>query len=214
MFKKDKDKKEVVVFLGLKTTGKDYNSQVYLKNGYKKVALADPLRSMLWSILGFYPSRFTIEYNKFKNIEFNANILGKLFNFIPFFKRIGVTTVRKMLQNLGSEMKILFGEDFWAKQWCEHVEDILVNTKYNVVCTDCRFPVEIKKALSLTRKGYKVKFIWVCYENANFKEILKDKHESEALAQYLYYNREKYGLKDGTEISNKKIKDILKDYEK
>ena len=46
------DKKNIIAFMGLKTCGKDYQSQAYINIGYKKIALADPLREVAWNILG------------------------------------------------------------------------------------------------------------------------------------------------------------------
>lgn len=190
--------------LGLKTCGKDYNAQSYIKDGYKKIALADPLREILWSILGYMPNN----YQEFKTCDVKAThktTLCKIFGLTETFK---ITTVRKMLQNTGSVFKRLFGQDFWADMWKKAV----LNSSENIVCTDVRFDYEVKKALSLTRSGCKIKFIWCCYKNADFDEILKDNHESERFNQFLYYNRNRYGLQDGYTISHKTMRQMLKDY--
>lgn len=193
------DKKELVCFIGMKNCGKDYSAQPYIEKGFVKIAFADTLRDMCYDILGYYPY-FSKEYDEFKK----SDICLSKYWFMNKF----ITTGRKILQNLGSTIKKYFGEDIWAKLWYEQV--LRYNT--NTVVTDCRFPVEINKILSLTKKGYKVTFVWVCYEGANFKEILKDTHESEALAQFIYHNQIKYNLQDLTPISNTLIKQILKDF--
>jgi hypothetical protein len=126
------------------------------------------------------------------------------------FKKKNITTGRKILQNTGSVIKEFFGEEIWANLWYNSV----IESKCNIVCDDARFTYEVKKALLLTRKGYKVKFIWCCYNGANFKEILKDTHESEALSQFIYKNQDKYGLYDGCEIKHSIIKQIIKEHEK
>ena len=199
-------KKEVVCMLGLKTCGKDYNAQRYIKElDYKKIALADPLRQTLWNILGYTP----YDYQEFKTCDIKAThktTLCKIFGLTETFK---ITTVRKLLQNVGSEFKRQFGQTFWANKWKEAV----LKSDKDVVCTDVRFNYEVEKALSLTRKKCKVKFIWCCYEGADFDEILKDKHESERFNQFIYFNREKYGLQDGSTISHKTMRQILKDYQ-
>lgn len=197
-------KKEVVCMLGLKTCGKDYNAQRYIKDGYKKIALADPLREILWSVLGYMPDN----YQEFKTCDIKATHKTTLYKIFGLTETFKITTVRKMLQNTGSVFKRLFGQDFWADMWKKAV----LNSSKNVVCTDVRFDYEVKKALSLTRSGCKVKFIWCCYKNADFDEILKDYHESEKFNQFLYCNRNKYGLQDGCIISHKTMRQILKDY--
>lgn len=202
-------KKQAVIFMGLKTTGKDYNSVAYIDAGFKKIALADSLRDMLWSIIGYKPNKeFT--YNEMKHSILSAEKNSKFLGFIPSVQDIAITSIRKMLQNLGTVMKDMFGENFWVNIWYKKV----LEADCNIVCTDCRFPNEIKKALSLEKKGYDVNFIWVCYNKANFEEILKDTHESEQFAQYLYYNSDKYGLYDLCKINNVQMKKILKEYDK
>lgn len=192
--------KNLICFLGTKRSGKDYQSQKFIDLGYKKVALADSLRNMLWDILGWTPTNSQYEKCKATYMYLPEGII----NFIK------TTTIRKMLQNLGSYMRNNFGENYWVNRWCEEV------LKYgdNVVCTDVRYPNEIKKALSLSKKGYNVEFVWCAYECANYTEILKDTHESEALAQFLYLNKDKYKLYDGCKINTTVLKKILKDYNK
>ncbi len=202
-----KNKKELVCMLGMRETGKDYNAQHFVGMGYKKICFADSLREMLWKILGWKPDK-NFNYADFKKSYFSAEKGIKLLKFIPFLKFVAITTGRRMLQNLGSVIKEYFGETIWADLWGKEV----IKQDRNVVCTDVRFIYEAEKALSLTRKGYTVKFIWCCYENANFDEILKDTHESEMLNQHIYYNQDKYNLEDGSEISHKVIKQIIKDF--
>lgn len=195
----DINKKNLIVFLGLKNCGKDYNSQPYLEMGFKKISFADPLREMVWSILDYTPNK-ELNYDDFKKSD---TILKK-----SWFKKIKITTGRKILQNAGSVIKRMFGETIWADLWVKSVLD----SDTDVCCTDCRFTYEVEKALSLSRKGYNVSFIWVCYGKANFDEILKDKHESELLSQFIYYNQEKYGLHDLCEIKPKVLKQIISDF--
>lgn len=204
----NEEKKQLKIFLGMKTTGKDYTAKEYLENGYKKIAFANPLREMLWSILGWEP-KSTEEYNELKETPLTTEKMTKIFGFIPNFETKKITTIRKMLQNLGSEMKNKFGETYWANLWCQEV----LNSNCNIVCTDARFTYELKKALSLTKKGYKVEFIWCCYNKADFISILKDTHESEALAQYIYWHQSNYNLSDGCKISHATLQKIIKDYE-
>lgn len=198
--KKINNKKQLIMTLGLKNCGKGYNSEPFINAGYEKISFADPLREMCYKILDFYPS------NKFTYNEFKMSDLSIKKNL---FKNKKVTTGRKILQNTGSVIKEFFGEEIWANLWYNSV----LESKKNIVCDDARFVYEIKKAMSLSRKGYEVVFIWCCYNGANFKEILKDTHESEALSQFIYKNQDKYGLYDGCRIKHTVLKTILKEYE-
>lgn len=204
------DKKKLLIMIGCKMTGKDFSSKPYIEMGYKKIAFADPLRDMCWEILGYQPNE-DLSYEDLKksvlSTEKQAQLFGKR---IPWFNSYKITSIRQMLQNIGSLMKEKFGVDYWANIWKQSV----LASDSNVVCTDCRFPNEIKKALSLTKNGYEVVFKWCCYENADFTTILADTHESEALAQFIYWNQSKYNLSDGSTISTQQIKTIIKDFEK
>lgn len=204
------DKKQLIAFMGLKQTGKDYNSQPYIKLGFKKIALADPLREMAWNILGYNPDlQGNIPYNEFKNNILFTKENKKILN-IPHTKEVEITSIRKILQNLGTECKKLFGEDYWCNQWYISV----INSESNVVVTDIRFPNEINTVLKLKDADYDVSFVWCQYEGADYKNILKDCHESEMLNQFIYCNRLKYGLHDGSIIDEKTMKAILEDFSK
>ena len=147
-------------------------------------------------------------YDEYKKCILTTKIKINKLCFIPWIKNIKITTIRKMMQNIGSVMKKYFGQDFWVNLWVDKV----LKSKCDVVCTDIRFVNEILKAMSLNNKGYNVTFIWVCYKNADFDNILKQKHESEALSQFIYYNQEKYGLHDLCEIKPKVLKQIISDF--
>lgn len=203
------ERKQVIAFLGLKTSGKDYNAKVYIDAGFKKIALADPLRKMAWNILGYNPDLMgNIPYNEFKNNILFTKENKKILN-IPHTKEIEITSIRKILQNLGTECKKLFGEDYWCNLWYIDV----INSEKNVVVTDIRFINEINTVLKLKDAGYDVMFIWCQYKGADYKNILKDCHESEMFNQFIYCNREKYGLQDLSVISEDLMKQIIKDYE-
>ena len=202
MLNKENDK-QIVALLGLATTGKDYNSKPFINIGFKKIAFADSLRKVLWDILGYTPDGDNIPYNEFKKCEFKVKK--------SLFKTESITTIRKMLQNTGSVFKELFGQNYWTNRW---VKDVLESGYNRIVVTDTRFDYEIKKIISLKKKGYKVNFIWCQYEGADYNKLLSDNHESEALAQFMYKNRELYGLYDACTINEINMLKILKDFNK
>lgn len=193
--------KQIIALLGLATTGKDHNSKPFIEMGFEKIAFADSLRKVLWDILGYTPDGDNIPYNDFKKCEFKIKK--------GLFKSESVTTVRKMLQNTGSVFKDLFGQNYWTNLW---VKTALEHDK--IVVTDTRFDYEIKKIMSLAKKGYKINFVWCQYEHADYDKLLTDTHESEALAQFMYLNRDKYGLYDTCTINEINMNKILKDFNK
>lgn len=204
-------KKEVICFLGLKTTGKSYNSKILVEDfNFKKISLADPLRKMLYDIIGYIPKekKDSISYSEFKTSNVIMEKAYKIFGIIPWYKDVVFCTGRHLLQNLGSIMREKVDKDFWVNLW---VKDVLESTKH-VVCDDMRYPNEIIKALSLSTKGCKVRFIWTQYKDADYENILKDTHESEALAIFMYKNRKKYNLYDGKHLSCTLLINICRDF--
>lgn len=211
----EEKEKSIICFLGCKGSGKDYNSKAYIKNDFKKIAFADALREVVWDILGYHPiddkykniAKDSFTYSEFKQCELFAG--KKIFNFIPIISRCSsITSIRKILQNTGSVFKELFGENYWTNIWYKKV----LEYDGNVVVTDVRFPYEINKILKLKKQGYNVTFIWCQYENADWNKIMQDKHESEALSQFIYLHSCKYKLHDGSIIDDKTIKRIIKDF--
>lgn len=206
-----KNNKKLICFMGLKHCGKGYNAQPYIKLGFKKISLADPLREVAWNILGFNPEKNNdISYDNFKNCNLLAEIEHNFMGLISYHTGIKITSGRKILQNIGTEFKRLFGTDYWCNLWYDSV----VNSGENVVCDDIRFPNEINTVLKLKDADYDVSFVWCQYEGADYKNILKDCHESEMLNQFIYCNRLKYGLHDGSIIDEKTMKAILEDFSK
>lgn len=194
-------KKEVVLILGLMGSGKSYMSRPYIEDGYTKISFADPLREMCYKILGYKPTK-EFSYDDFKK----SNLVLKK----GLFKTKKINTGRQVLQQIGSAVKELFCPTIWADTWYNSVLEC--NT--HVVNEDCRFDYEVLKALSLSRKKCNVRFIWSCYNGNDYTNALKDTHESEALAQFIYKRQDEYDLYDGKEISTKLIKKILKDFDK
>lgn len=206
-----RNNKNLICFMGLKHCGKGYNAQPYIDIGYKKISLADPLREVAWNILGFNPEKNNnLSYDDFKHCNLLAKTEHKFMGLISYHTGVKITSGRKILQNIGTEFKRLFGTDYWCNLWYDSV----VKSGENVVCDDVRFSNEILKVLELKNAGYNVTFIWCQYEKADYDKILADKHESELLNQFIYYNRDKYRLHDGCIIKEDILKRILEDFEK
>lgn len=184
-------KQKIYVFLGLMGSGKNYRAEVFVDRGYNQFAFADTLRDILWSILGYTPS----DYEKFKKSDVK----------LGWFKNI--TTGRKLLQNLGSTLRRFIGDDVWVNILLKKIMD-----EPTVVITDCRYDNEVSKLLKYAEKaGADITFIWCCYPSDKYKQGLKEKHESEALAQFI---TQKYNYNDGDTIPNKNMKSIVTAFRK
>ena len=81
-----------------------------------------------------------------------------------------------------------------------------------VVITDCRYDNEVSKLLKYAEKASaNIDFIWCCYPSDKYKQGLKEKHESEALAQFI---TQEYYYNDGDNIPNKDMKSIVSRFRK
>lgn len=196
----DKNKKELVAVLGLYGSGKSYITKPYTRQGFTKMSFADPLREIAFKILGYTGK--ILNYDEFKKSSLN---LKK-----NLFKKEKLNTGRQVLQQTGSVIKDLFGQTVWADLLTKSVLD----NKQNVIIDDVRFDYEVQSILKLKRHGYKVTFIWACYEKNDYTNALKDEHESEKLAQFMYLNQDKYNLQDTHDIPHSVIKNILSDLKK
>ncbi len=192
------NKKELVAVLGLYGSGKSYITKVFARQGFTKMSFADPLRDIAFKILGYTGK--VLNYDEFKKSTLN---LKK-----NLFKNEKLNTGRQVLQQTGSVIKDLFGQNIWADLLTKSVLD----SKQNVIIDDVRFDYEVQSILKLKRRGYKIKFIWACYDKNDYTNALKDEHESEKLAQFMYLNQDKYNLKDTHDIPHSVIKKILTDF--
>lgn len=185
------ENQKVKVFLGLMGSGKDYNAEPFIQAGYKHVAFADALRNILYETLGYRPEN----YEKFKISDVRLGFLRK------------ISTGRKLLQNLGTALRKYIDKDIWVNTLIKNI----VNTP-KVVITDCRFDNEVSKLIKYAEKtGCDISFVWCCYKSKKYEQGLKEKHESEALAQYITNNCD---FKDQEEISINDLKYIIKEYRK
>lgn len=180
---------KIRVFLGLMGSGKDYSAYKYIKTGYKHMAFADALRNILYETLGYKPEN----YEKFKTSSVR----------LGFFKKI--STGRKLLQNLGTALRKYIDKDIWVNTLIKNIVGI-----EKVVITDCRFDNEVSKLIKYAETAESdIKFIWCCYHSKKYEQGLNEKHESEALAQYITNN---YNFKDQEILDIKLLKEIIVNY--
>ncbi len=168
----------LVCYMGVIGSGKDYHAKELVNQGYLQINFADALREMCWKILGWRPAN-DHEYELFKAGGID----------IPGW---GYVNGRLMLQNVGKIMREIY-PDFWKNAWFDKALSALTSDNKNVVCSDLRYPNELKCAFNLMTADNNVdtKFVFCDYHSEKYNAT--DEHESEKMAQELL----KYGFKDG-----------------
>ena len=177
---------EIVCFLGVIGSGKDYQAQKLVnERGFVHINFADDLRQMAWDILGWKPET-PEEYEWFKKQE------------MVFISRkpcdeTDKITGRQFLQNLGTEAMRKRDPNFWANCWRNQVLENLAIGK-NVCCSDLRFSNELSTALSIKKhyllignsanlEDVSTKLIFCDYKSSRYDAT--NTHKSEKLAQAL-----------------------------
>lgn len=153
---------EVVAFLGRQGSGKGYQSDKFIRRGYKKLSFADPLRKMACHVIGLNYEEAMKVYDRLKMTE--------LFNKLTF---------RNILENLGSGVREV-DEDFWVKA----VIKIIRETTKSVVIDDMRYPNEFLEIYRFCQE-HNIKFRAYLCDFHSERYDANNKHESAALANYL-----------------------------
>ncbi len=154
---------KIVCFTGVIGSGKDYQAQKLIEKGYTKIDFADALRREASEIL---------EYDITKNYEiFKKYAIPK--HFVPSSLFGLEITGREFLQWLGNKRR-QEDKDYWCRKW----EDEVLNTMSPIVCSDLRYPNELKIASEFNLEIYFTNYKSNRYESDN-------PHQSERLAQRL-----------------------------
>jgi dephospho-CoA kinase len=163
--------KKIVGFCGVIGSGKDYNADKYVKEGYIKVNFADVLKKIVFKMLKIETN---INYEVFKETYWN-----------PVYKNIPSLNGRDFLQ-VGNIIRNFIDENIWVNAWEKEIQ------KYDkIVVSDVRYNNEAKKIISLGGE------IYFCNYKGNFKYNSKIKLESEQLSQSLLNK----GFKDGDNLT-------------
>ena len=164
---------EIIGLCGVIGSGKDFKGKEYVKHGYTKAAFADPLRELCYATVGWHPQDDALLYELFKNNYWN-----------PIYKKIQPFTGRDLLERLGKQLMIMFGDDVWVKLWEKKIENL-----DKVVVTDVRYKEEVQSILQKNGRIYFCNFKSSRYEIRNV--------ESEKLARTLIQK----GFVDGDELT-------------
>jgi hypothetical protein len=163
------------------------------------------LRMSLESVVGFMGLRpkDDKDYEKFKCgtvSMYCGNFESSLFE----------VSGRGLLQRLGTDVIRKRMPDFWVECWKRKVSNLLNNGK-NVVCSDLRFPNELKTALTIeTDKNTDPidrEFLFCNYRSARYS---LDEHESEVLAQKILED----GYNDGDSLEFDYLWSIIPEVER
>ena len=133
---------KIKAYIGVIGSGKDYRCKNECTH---KVSFADGVREDVWKILGWEP-KTEKEYEAFKTTLFYLTGLRAVIGYSQ--DNILQVTGREILQNYGSLMKELHGEDYWAVRILPALEDLQSNsTEIIIGITDCRYKPEIEALL-------------------------------------------------------------------
>lgn len=149
--------KTIILISGKKRAGKDYlASQLKAMLPFSEVmAFADPMKSFTAGVLGISESELEINKNLEAPILWYSNSLGSY-------------TFRNTLQNVGTQMKSLFGGDVWAKLMLDRINKSESNV---IIVSDWRFNIEDS---TLSDAG-----LYLVTVRVDNKNCAKDGHSSE-----------------------------------
>ena len=168
---------KIKTYIGVIGAGKDYRCS---KECTHKISFADGVREDVWKILGWKPET-DVEYEAFKTTLFYPTGLKAAISYSQ--DNILQVTGREILQNYGSLMKELHGEDYWAVRIWPVLENLQHNSTETIVgITDCRYKTEIKALLDFADFfNCTVEFLHCDYKSDRYNAT--DPHHSEHLAQ-------------------------------
>lgn len=187
---------EIIAFIGVIGSGKDFQSQLKIQEGYVRVDFKDELLDMASDLVGY---DVRADYDWFK-----THVVGIRrpydVNDVPAAEALSsrillafpeAMTGRRLLQRLGTDAIRKRHPNYWAEAFRKKVVE-LINKENSVVCADCRFANEIATIFAIgVNTGAKVKFVFCDFHSDRYDP--NGKHESERLAQELLNT----GLVDG-----------------
>ena len=194
----------VISYIGVVGSGKDYQSDLKVKEGFVRVDFKDALLDMASDLAG-YDVRKDYDFFKENVVGFKLNkdntdnhYLLKCIDLMNKYPML--MTGRRLLQRLGTEVMRKRDKDYWVKCFLESV------VKYgSAVNGDCRFMNEVRAIKSLPCES---KFIFCNYKSPRYDGY--SSHTSEKLAQALL----KQKLGDLQEIDGYHFKEAEKSMNK
>ena len=180
---------KIILINGKARSGKDFAAQILQKKLDRtiKLAFADSIKDILCNTLEITRNEFDEYKNNFYDLKYSDKSL----------------TFRELIQNFGETMKEKFGNDFWARQLVDSINNPeLSNSDYFIV-SDFRFKIEYE---TLSKYLGQDKIVTLYIEDKNISQ--DDKHISEnALVDFDF----DYYV-DNTEKNTEKLKDYLQSF--
>lgn len=168
-------RRKIIAFCGFEKSGKDYSCQrLVTVKGFKKVAFADALRDISFTLLGYSTEDGMSHYEDLKKTE--------LFNGLNF---------RNILENLGSAIR-KYDRDFWAKTVLYQIKEL---SPKNICISDLRYKNEynvLKKFCEANDIEFKL--VFCDYKSEDYNP--NNPHESAKLAKYI----KELGYRDQEEV--------------
>lgn len=186
--------RQIVAFIGRAGSGKDYQCSLLEKQGYKKMAFADALRDIAFTILDLDKQDALEHYEAMKNCLDCIDVKVEDKSIVYQHKEL---SFRRFLELLGTQGIRKYDEDFWIRCVIKQIED----NNYNKVCiSDMRFANEyIKIHNYCINNKINFKCIFCDYHSPRYQEY--NKHESAQLSNFLVNN----GFHDLDEITSNDI---------
>ena len=157
--------REIITFVGRAGSGKDFQSNLLVERGFKKVSFADPLREIVRNCLGMKENRFIQKYEDYKGTYLFEN-----------------QTLRNMLENVGATLRS-YNDSFFV----EALIKTIYSEKYineNICISDLRYVNEYTGlAMKAAEEGDSFKCIFCDYHSPRYQE--ENNHHSAWLSNLL-----------------------------
>lgn len=180
--------KIVVSFLGRAGSGKDYQCNLLVRQGFKKISFADALRDISFKSLLIDPKVGIEQYEYLKqNPCIEIRLKDRTYNL----------NFRQYLEHLSTQGIRHYNSNFWCECLCK---TILENNYQKICIADLRFVNEYQYLEKFCQdNNYNFKCIFCNYRSQRYQE--NNNHESALLANWLV--EQKY--KDLQEVTKEDI---------
>ena len=175
-------KKQVIAFLGVEGSGKDFQCKRLVKQGFKKLAFADPLRKIAFKII---------------NVPFKEGMM--MYDELKQTNLINGFTFRNILEELGGGVRE-YDVNFWVKALLKEIEE----STQDICISDMRYTNEYILLHDFCKEhGIEFRAFLCDYHSERYNA--DNKHASARLANYLV---DVLGKKDLEEIKIDLVREL------
>lgn len=167
--------RKIIAFTGRAGSGKDYQCNLLVDKGYKKLAFADALRKIACATLNLSYDESMKIYDSLKTQDCVVVYPN------PNKSKCIYLNFRQILENLGTQGIRHYDNDFWARCLVKEIDE----STEDICISDLRFINEynyIKKYCE--HKNYEFKLIYCDYHSNRYQYI--NPHESAKLSNILF----------------------------